>query len=433
MCDGSLFRAPLMRTLGLAALFLLSMAPASGATLRLGSRDAADLTSFPLAGKPERFLSESEADFSQEPNGWTWVSDVEHMAWIETDESFLADPPFRYYLAGDRIPAGRRFELFPYHYYDRKEWERFGKKPLHYRLAARNETTRPVTLTVTGAGTTTDWEHWKAWDPALRGEGGTTVTLAPGESHTFWEARGLQPGLPWSAIVLGQADGDLHVFDYVYLQEKDPGLEELRPMPDLAWPPYLLASFSRGSVGWNAARIELLTRSRDSQGRIPVSVLAGAVQSVAFGASPGGPITDLCHYAVVAPTFAEDMVDVKDPVTSWSHVFFGGNYPIRYRLRLPLLNDTGSTATVRLWLASNDRFGVDTLAGLWTADAGRPEGSEASDPMSWARVPALPRRERWRAVSVTLAPGEHWETRFVIVPLGSRWGGLVASLEADNQ
>ena len=190
-------------------------------------------------------------------------------------------------------------------------------------------------------------------------------------------------------------------------------------MPDLAWPPYLLASFTRGTADWFTGDIRLFPDSRDARGDIPLSRLAGRVTSVALGYSPGGPITDLCEYKQVQPSFAADTLTVKDPASGWSHVFFGGNYPVMYRLPLHLANDTTAPLRVELWLCANDRFGVDTVAGVWLD--GR---------LTRSRVPAIVKGRRWRAHSLALAPGERAAVEPLIVALGGRWGGLVASLTA---
>ncbi|MEI7635384.1 MAG: hypothetical protein WCK47_14020 [bacterium] len=392
-----------------ASLILIIGAQAGGMP---GAGD--DLTS--IAAGDIEFLSESQAGFSRGANEWAWISDAEHMFWKSTNELFLADARKPYYITGDTIPANRDFELFPYHYFSPKEAPVLGNA-LNYKLIAQNRTTATVTLEIRGQGVTTEWEHAKAWEGALRGEGRKTVTLAPGEIFTFWEARGLKPGLPWSAIVLGRADGNLWVCDYCWRGEKDPGVANAKPMPDLAWPPYLLASFTRGAAEWNSAGINILPGGRTPQGSLPLSVLIGAPKSIAFGYSPGGPITKLCEYKAVQPTFNQDNYYVKDPVSGYEHVFFGGNYPVRYKLPLPLENDTEATRTVSLYLASNDKFNVDSIAGVWSG------GRFLSK-----RVPGLKAGRHWRIFRATLYPRARMRDEIVIVPLGSRWGGLVATL-----
>jgi hypothetical protein len=409
-----------MRAAVLVMLLMLSSWNVKAANVWNAARE---FTSFPLVGKAERLLSESDARFTRGTNECVWISDAEHMVWDETGEQFLADSTHPACLARDVIPRGRKFELFPYHYFRRKDYDTLGRKLLNYRLVARNETTRPVVLRVEGQGTTRDWDHYKAWEGALAHNGATTVTLAPGESHVFWEARGLQPELPWSAIVFGRADGDLVVSDFCYLQEDAPDAGRLGQMPDLAWPPYLLASFTRGLADWFTARVELLPDLRNARGELPVSAFGNGVCSVALGYSPGGPITKLSEYKHVAPTFARDSMMVRDPVTSYSHHFFGGNYPVVYDASTALVNDTSGTVTVRLWLCSNDRFNVDSFVGVWNAAAKR---------MLWSRVPSMPRNNRWNPVSMKLRAGERQVLEAVMVPLGSRWGGFVASWEIEH-
>jgi hypothetical protein len=233
----------------------------------------------------------------------------------------------------------------------------------------------------------------------------------------------LKPDLPWSAIVLGKADGDLMVNDFCYLGDAAPAPESLGQMPDLAWPPYLLASFTRGSADWNSARVELFAEQRDRSGDLPISVLGNCISSIALGYSPGGPITKLSEYKNVAPTFARDSLVVRDPVTSYSHHFFGGNYPIMYDVSTPLVNDTSSSVKVRLWLCSNDRFNVDSIVGVWLP---------LLKTMTWARVPAMPKNNRWSPLSITLGPGRRGTLEAILIPLGSRWGGFVASWEAGH-
>jgi len=391
---------------------VLAASGGSQAAAEPGPED--DMTSIPA--KDLVFLSESQARFTRGANEWAWVSDAEHMYWKNTDEFFLADAKKPIYIAGDTVPAGRQFELFPYHYFSPKEVPVLGSA-LNYKLIAQNRTTATVTLEITGRGVTTEWEHAKAWDGAMRGEGKQMVKLAPGETHTFWEERGLKPDRPWSAIIFGRADGDLWVCDYCWRGGKDPGVAEAKSMPDLAWPPYLLASFTRGSADWNSAAVTLFPSSRTPQGQLPLSVIAGQPKAFAVGYSPGGPITQLCEYKAVQPTFPQDDYFVKDPVSGFSHVFFGGNYPVRYKLPLPLANDTGATKTVTLYLSSNDKYNVDSIAGAWVGDK-----------FLSKRVPGVKTSTQWRVFRTVLPPGASMSDEVVIVPLGSRWGGLVATL-----
>jgi hypothetical protein len=373
---------------------------------------------FPLDLERQEFLSPSQAHFRRVPNTWTWTSDVEHV--IEKTEKkliVLADGDPAYYMCGDTVPADREFELFPYHYYDEWEVEQLGGQ-INYKMIAQNRTNEYLTIEITGAGTVTNWDNQITWRDALAGKGKRTITLKPGESVTLWEEKQLKGGLPWSGIFLGSASGDLFVADYCYLGEEDPGIDNAEPMPDLSWPPYLLASFSRGGTDWNAAEIDLFPRRRNHNGRIKMSECDDRISSFAFAYSPGGPITDLCRYNAVAPTWVDDYFSVKDPLSKWSHPFFGGNYPVMYRFRLPLINDTDRYQTLNFYLASNDRFGVDTLAGVWI------DGQMLND-----RVALWKKNEHWRIFSVTLAPGEEYEQAFVVVPLGSRWGGMIGSVE----
>ena len=321
----------------------------------------------------EVFLTEPQATLTRGTSETVWVSDIEHVTWKATGEVFLADTTRPVVMARDRIRAGNRFQLFPYHFISREEAGRLGGVP-KYRLAARNDTSAPVTLAIEGMGAVTDWNHDRAWTAAILGEGATTVTLAPGAEHTIWQTRSLRPDFPWSAIVLGTATGDLTVADYCFLGDADPlappdpssppSSFRLHPssppqMPDLAWPPYLLASFTRGTGDWFTGDIGILPQARDARGGIPLSRLAGKITSVAFGYSPGGPVTDLCEYKQVQPSFASDTLTVKDPASGWSHVFFGGNYPVMYRLPLALSNDTTGTLRVSCGCAQ-------TTASAWT-------------------------------------------------------------------
>jgi hypothetical protein len=120
----------------------------------------------------------------------------------------------------------------------------------------------------------------------------------------------------------------------------------------------------------------------------------------------------------VQPTFVLDELVVKDPLSGYSHKFFGGNYPILYKFRLPMKNDTKAAKAVRFYLASNDKFKVDTIAGAWVGGK-----------MLWRRVPMIGNNEHWRILSATIPPGQDETLDFIVVPLGSRWGGLVGSLE----
>ena len=171
---------------------------------------------------------------------------------------------------------------------------------------------------------------------------------------------------------------------------------------------------------WFTADVYLLPEARDAKGDLPVGALPARVSSIAFGYSPGGPITNLCEYKVVQPTFRHDIMRVPDPLTRWDHVFFGGNYPAMYRVRLPLVNDTTAPVTLNFHLASNDRFGVHSTAGVWL------EGR-----LHRAVTPAIVRGDRWRVWSVRLAPGQRHAVDMTVVALGGLWGGFVGSLSVD--
>jgi hypothetical protein len=367
------------------------------------------------------YLSHSQAVFTKQADTWTWVSDVEHVIEEkEKKEIFLADADPAYYLGGDTIPSDKEFELFPYHYYDEWEVEQLGKE-INYSLIAENRGKEYVNIDITGMGTTTDWEHAKAWEGALAGKNKRNITLKPGERVVLWNEKGLKGGLPWSGIILGKASGDLFVADYCYTSEEDPGIAKAEPMPDLAWPPYLLASYSRGSTDWNAATIDFFPKLRDENNRLPFSSFKDAVYSFSFAASPGGPITNLCQYQAVAPTFNEDYFLVKDPVSGYGHPFFGGNYPIMYQFLLPLVNDTQEAMAFRFYLASNDRFGVDTLAGVWIQNQ-----------LLNGRVSLIKKNAHWNVFTLTLKPGEVSDVPFTVIPLGSRWGGMIGSFQVES-
>ncbi len=377
---------------------------------------------FPFEMKDHVFLSETQANFTKEADTWSWISDVEHV--IEKEEKelvFLADGDPAYYLCGDTIPANKNFELFPYHYYSKWEVEQLGGN-INYKMIAQNRTDDVLNIDITGAGTVTNWNNWITWRDALAGKNARNMTLAPGESVTLWEEKQLEGELPWSGIFLGKASGDLFVADYCYTGDEDPGIENAEPMPDLSWPPYLLASFSRGSANWNAARIGLFPGKRDDNERIELKQIEDAAYSIAFGYSPGGPPTNLSHYKAVSNTFANDFVRVNDPVSGWNHLFFGGNYPIMYRFRLPVVNNTSDTKEVTFYLSSNDVFGVDTLAGVWI------EGELLHD-----RVKLWKANQHWKVFSITLKPGEAHDQPFTVVPLGSRWGGMIGTVEVSTK
>ncbi len=372
-----------------------------------------------ISPKKERtFLEENErVAFRRQSGGYVWISDIEHVIDEKTGQVYLADAEKPYYLCGDTIPGGTFFELFPYHYYDKEEEEILGGR-INYRLIIKNVELNPVTITIEGMGTTTSWEHYKTWEGALKGEKGQKVfSLAPGEILTLWEEHDLKGGVPWSGIILGRADGDIKVYDYAYLGEKDPGIEHAEQMPDLALPDYLLASFTRGTSDWNTGIITLFPGSRGTDNHISLAQVQDGIYSFAVGYSPGGPLNNLCTYNAVEPTFTMDTLEVEDPVSGKSHLFFGGNYPIMYQCSLPMKNDTQATKTISLYICSNDRFNVDTIAGVWIKGK-----------MLHRRVPVFKTEKHWRVFTLELQPGEKYELPFTLIPLGSRWGGMIASL-----
>lgn len=395
-------------------LMLLGVATMANADIQLGKPGAHE--AFDLGR--HAFLSQSHATFEKQPGTWAWISDVEHVVEKEKRELvFLADGDPAYTMGTGNIPAGKYFELFPYHYYDQWEVEQLGGK-VNYRLAAQNRTDTPITITIDGEGTTRDWDHGVAWEAALADEGKHAITLQPGEVVTLWEEKQLEGGLPWSGIFLGRATGELYVTDYCYIGDEDPGFAHARPMPDLSWQPYELASFSRGHVDWNAAELGLFPRHRDAEGRLSLKAVPEGIHSIAFGYSPGGPPSNLCYYNAVPSTFARDENRVIDPVSNTNHLFFGGNYPVMYRFPLRLNNDTSEHRAVSFFLASNDIFGVDSLVGVWI------DGRLLRD-----RVAMWEKNQHWRVFTITLAPGETFDQDFTVVSLGGRWGGVIGSFD----
>ncbi len=380
---------------------------------------AGDFVTFPEE-KKLIFLKGARATFARQPDGFVWISDIEHVTWGKENKTiFLADAEPHYYLCGDTIPAGRFFELFPYHFYDKEEEHLIGTR-INYRLIVKNVSEQDVRVDITGMGTTTTWDHYKTWEGALRGDKATSFTLKPGEAQLIWEEKRLEGGLPWSGIIFGKATGDIRVCDYVYASETDPGIENAQQIPDLSQPPYLEPSFTRGTSDWNATVIDFFPQQRDSQNRIQLGELDDDdnAYSVAIAYSPGGPLNNLCEYKAVEPSFESDRLDVKDPLSGKSHLFFGGNYPIMYTLNLPFINDSDKTRRVSLLLCSNDRLDVDTFAGVWL------DGVILQE-----RVPALAHHKHWRVFSVVLNPGESFEKECILIPLGSRWGGMIVSVD----
>ncbi len=412
-----------MKTKLLICLGLMSFL-LGGCALRQGElviKTDHDFYAFPEDRQVIYLEEDKDVLFERHENTYTWMSDVERVTWVDREEVFLADRDPAYYLCGDVIPGGRHFELFPYHFYYQEEKDKLLGERINYALVVKNITDEEVTIEIDGIGTTTDWEHYKAWEGAFQGRGKQTISLEPGEIHTLWREERLTPGYPWSAIVLGTTSGDIWVADYVYTSEEDPGIEHAGQMPDIAWPPYLLASFTRGTVDWNGADITYFPGLRDNKNRILLSGLEENIYSIAIAYSPGGPVDDLCKYKVVEPTFEEDVLMVEDPLSGKSHLFFGGNYPIMYHFSLPFVNDTDKTKVAGFYLASNDVFNVDTIAGVWI------DGE-----LHHKRVPAIGRNQHWPVFEVRLEPGQQKETELIVVPLGSRWGGMIASLEISS-
>ena len=375
---------------------------------------------YPLDPENTVYLSETFAKFERVPNTWSWISDVEHVVEKTQKELvFLADSDPAYYLCGDTIPAGREFELFPYHYYDEWEVEQLGST-INYKLIAQNRTHEDLELEITGIGTATDWNNEVTWRDAFMGKGAFTKTLKPGEVVTLWEEHDLKGGLPWEGIIFGKASGDLFVADYAWTGEEDPGIWDAQQMPDIGWAPYWLASFTRGSADWNAATIDLFPRERTEEGKLPMSAFGDVVNSIAFAYSAGGPPSNQSYYKAVQPTFVQDYLSVKDAKSGLHHEFLGGNYTIMYRFSLPLVNDTEETKKLEFFIASNDIFGVDTLAGVWI------NGKMLND-----RVAKLADNKHWKVFTITLEPGEEFTQDFTVVPLGSRWGGMIGSFRVQ--
>ena len=172
---------------------------AAGANFQLGEKDV-------FSPIPDNVVlwTEKDVSFSREPNTFCWVSDIEHVIFEKEDGQLivLADAPDPLYMTGERIPANTNFELFLYHHYGKKEAEQLGAK-INYRLFMKNMTDREITVSIGGAGTVTNWDHYKTWEAALRGDGKETFSLAPYEERTLWHERRLEPDLPWSGIILG--------------------------------------------------------------------------------------------------------------------------------------------------------------------------------------------------------------------------------------
>lgn len=365
-------------------------------------------------------MEPDEVTLDKYENSYVWVSDIEHVIEKKTGEVFLSGGEKPYYMCGDVVPGGKAFTLFPYHFYGEKEVEKLGGR-ISYRLKIKNVAENTVIVAISGMGTSTNWDNNKPWESALGGENAAEISLEPGEVRTLWAAEKLKGDLPWSAVIFGETDGDILVYDYAYLGDDDPGIEKAEQMPDLAWPPYLLASFTRGTAEWSGGEVSLFPERRDVQGNIRLSMLEDFVYSLAIGYSPGGPIDKLCLYKAVVPTFAGDKLIVRDPVSGKSHPFFGGNYPIRYDLSVPVLNDTEEEKVIDLYLCSNDKYGVDTWAGAWI-----------SGKFYNRRVEALFKNRHWKLLTMTVKPGEAENVDLTVVPLGGRWGGMILSMEVNT-
>ena len=93
-----------------------------------------------------------------------------------------------------------------------------------------------------------------------------------------------------------------------------------------------------------------------------------------------------------------------------------------YCYKLPLINNSSTSKKITLYLCSNDIFNVDTLAGVWLNN----------ETLLHCRVPMFPKEKHWRVFSLILQPGEVSDIEFTIVPLGSRWGGMIASLAIET-
>lgn len=361
------------------------------------------------------WVDQTNSSFKIHPQTFAWISDIEHVYWEQSKTSYLADAQVPYYLCGATVPGHTSFELFPYHYYDQKEAELLGGE-INYKLIAKNISNEDVVLEIEGMGTTRDWDHHKAWQGALGGEGKKVVVLKPGQSITIWQEKSLKGDLPWSAIVFGKASGDLWFCDYVYLCEDDPGIENAKAIPDLSLSPIDWPSFTRGIATWHRADIHLFPNLRTPSGRIDLSNIQSGIYSFAVSDSPGGPASAPADYTAVRASFKTDEYPVLDPVSQISHRFFGGNYPVMYNVSVPLANTTDKKIKVSFYICSNDKFGVDSLIGVWM------DGQ-----LSWARAPMILKNQHWELFVKEVLPGQIMDIEFVMVPLGSRWGSMIGS------
>lgn len=369
-------------------------------------------------------LTEKEASFTKEPNTFSFISDVEHVI-FEREEGrliVLADAEEPYYMSGERILANTDFELFLYHFYGKKEAEFLGAK-INYRLFMKNMTDEEIQVEIKGVGTVTGWNHYKAWEGAFREDGRKTFTMAPYEEYSLWHEKQLKPDLPWSGVILGRTTGDVWVCNYAYTGEDDPGVERARPMPDAALAPFYWPSFTRGTANWNAAWIDPFPHARDVVGNILLSKIEDGCYSFNFGYSPGGPLMKPCEYKVQEPTFEADKLYVLDGVSQFSHRYFGGHYPVMYKFKLPFFNDVmpGRTKEINFYLGSNDKYTVDSIAGVWI-----------NGKMLHRRVPAVVRGTHWRVWTATLTTKTPQTVEFTVVPLGGRWAGLTGAVEVKT-
>ncbi len=401
----------------LSFFYLTSLNTVQGASMKILPTDT--LTSIPMNAANETLLTPPQAIFIKGQNEVVWISDIEDVTLKKNDQLDLlvANKPYKKYLASGKLPAGKQFQLFPYHYLS-KDYQSVTSSSINYRLFVKNETTGVLTLTIHGQGFALDWNHWRSWDGALKGQGSKVHVLQPNEELTLWEPKELKPELPYNAIILGQVNGgDLSVYDYCYIND-DPGIEGCKELDDLAWAPTYDPAFIRGTADCFTATIKL----DNADNALPVSKLMGGLKSVSFGYSPGGPITNLCEYKAVTPSFPDDTCVVTDSVSKKKHVFFGGNYPMIYNYRLPLLNDTGTPVEVNFYIASNDVFGVNSYVGVWMGDKALP-----------FVAPAVKNGNRQHLWSLVLEPGELYHANMRIISLGSKWGGIIASIDVKTR
>lgn len=373
-------------------------------------------------------FKDAAISMTKAPNTFSWISDIEHIYFHDKNQKLdgggfaneillLADAEKPIYLCGEIIPANTDFELFPYHYYGKKEEDRLGQK-INYSMVVKNLSEDPVEVEIYGSGTCTNWNHYEAWEGALKGENKKTLTLKGYETYTLWNEKALKGDLPWAGIFLGKATGDIWVCDYNYISEEDPGVQRAQPMPDACWAPYYFPSFTRGTANWHSAWIDVFKDCRDDKGDIIMSKIQDGAYQFNFAYSPGGPITKPCQYNTQKRTFEEDKLWVVDGVSQQGHLFFGGNYTIMYKFKMPFFNDTGDTKIVNFYLKSNDKYNVDTIAGVWI-----------NGELRKAVAPADVKGTAWKVWSFELGTKQPQTMEFTVVPLGSRWGGMIADIE----